>query len=107
MPPAAWCRLSLPASGLSTNDFRQVAIASKTVAFGLVGNQVLRTTNGQIWTEIAALLAPTVEALDVDRGFDPVALFLAGSNGAWVTRSGRHLAGHFPGCRDARARITC
>jgi hypothetical protein len=77
--------LSLP-SGLGSRGFRQVAIASQTLAFGLVGSKLLRTTNGLTWTIVSAPPGTTVDALDVDRGFDPVALFLAGSHGAWVSR---------------------
>jgi hypothetical protein len=77
--------LSLPSS-LTTGNFRRIAIASPSLAFGLVGNTVLRTTNGLTWSVIAGPADTSVEALDVDRGFDPVALFLAGSHGAWVSR---------------------
>ncbi len=77
--------LSLP-SGLGSLGFRQIAIASQTLAFGLVGSRVLRTTNGLAWAVIPGPPGTTVDALDVDRGFDPVALFLAGSHGAWVSR---------------------
>jgi hypothetical protein len=78
--------LTLP-SGLGQATARWMTVAGPSVAFCLLGGStLLRSTNLVSWVTVAGPAGTSLEALSVDFALDPVALFVAGSNGAWISR---------------------
>ena len=77
---------SLPA-GLASEKVRWMRWATAGTAFCLVDNTLLRTTNLATWTTVAGPKAPPdIEVIEVDRAWDPVGLFVGGSDGVWLSR---------------------
>jgi hypothetical protein len=61
--------------------------ATGGLAFCVVDNTLLRTTNLGTWTAIDGPTASSdIEVIEVDRAWDPVGLFLGGSDGVWLSR---------------------
>jgi hypothetical protein len=66
---------------------RWVTIGHETLAFALIGNALVRTTDMSSWQVVPALPAnSTVEVITVDRAPDPIRLILGGSDGVWSSR---------------------
>jgi len=77
---------TLPAD-VPAKQIRWMRWATGGLAFCVVDNTLLRTTNLGTWTAIDGPKAsPDIEVIEVDRAWDPVALFLGGSDGVWLSR---------------------
>jgi hypothetical protein len=77
---------TLPAD-VPAKAIRWMRWAAGGLAFCVVDNTLLRTTNLGTWTAIDGPKAsPDIEVIELDRAWDPVALFLGGSDGVWLSR---------------------
>ena len=77
--------MTLPAN--LQDDPRWLTVCGGTTAFMLIGDRLLQTDDFATWRQVST--TPNVgefNVIAVDRGEDPVRLFLAGSNGIWSSR---------------------
>lgn len=73
--------------GLGSDGVRWPTMAGGSVAFALHGDTILRTMNLVTWQAVTSPAAgATVEVLAVDRSRDPIGLYAAGVEGAWLSR---------------------
>jgi hypothetical protein len=59
---------------------------SATLAFALVGDRLVRTTDMTTWRDVATPAGSSSAVIAVERALDPPRLFLAGADGAWTSR---------------------
>jgi hypothetical protein len=76
---------SLP-TGLPAGAIRWMRWANKGLAFCVVGSTLLRTTDLGTWTIVAGPSGTDIEVIEVDRAWDPVGLFVGGTDGVWLSR---------------------
>ena len=65
---------------------RWITIASPSVAFAVIGQVLVRTTDMATWDAVPTPAGSTSGVIAVERALDPPRLFLAGADGAWSSR---------------------